>query len=1101
MGIVDLGKVRGTQTYTGNKITGSNANATVFPETGIAKAYEGDLYINTDVLSEFKGNVYECTVAGEPDAAKWIFKGSIRGPKVDTVNNLKSTSTEDALSAYQGKRLLDMMKEAGVFSRKVVVDYDGTVFGAKLTIDNVNSTFSFLINGREYKYTYEAAGKAETTTLSVSLGTNLGMEANGGILTEIRSSAANIYYYVLTDNTSAGVYSKTVDIWESVNDNKQSHEITGTIVDGDETFYDGPIKKVVNGIKKVFFPITHAKAVWFEKKNGVTVYDKIVELVSGLSNEISSRKNAVEDLSASMASEITGLRNSTSSQISNEASERKLADDTLAARMDTFTSLPSGSTSGDAELQDIRVGAGGEVYGSAGEAVRGQIGELKGDLVNDVFYLKEDTKLIFTFGINADGLKVNRRASTDYYIEIDSDFEIYSDDINEKLSINITLYDSEKNQIQDLVPTRKNEMPKIYYNQRLHPTAKYMKVWLTSYFDDNVDLMPEDKEFSKTIKIHKQKDIRSFYKGIKANDMQRGRKDYEGAFCGKERIRATTLCFYKNEPDVIINNTLMTDYKWYLSFYDENFDKVEESNWYNNHCYPYKINESPYFTITAGNNSDTEMTDTMIQEFCESIKYSNIGYGYTINASTSDLHYVGNLRCCELNRKYVKDAYIKLINDNYNLDILCYPSISGGEYINDYGWVTPTGGFSYTDAAVRVKDCYIQCCFAKSDRTSQFTKNEFVEFYRRYNDGEIYEVIESIEQKKIGDITKNQYPMYYDTEVKNTVDDISVATTFNPIKFAMITDLHDNTPNFLSETVYSQVMAIKDIHKKIGLDFVICGGDLTDGSYSKKSVLLDKFSEQVKMFHEIGIPVLFIRGNHDDNSYVSSKTVSNVVSRQEFFARCIAPFAGKKTVDDKLYYYQDFDDINTRIICLDFIDYPWIVDSDGKLTYCASGDGVWRGYSDDQVNWLLSDALNCDKRIIITSHYSTHPNLMTDWEKSKDHNYTVINDAMIAYNNRRDIMFGGKTYSFSNKNGKVLCQVTGHSHSFGAFLDNGIVWSTTGSPSTEVTKRVFDNTTYETMGERNFGDITEAHFNVFVCDNNNVDIISFGQMGNKSFSI
>lgn len=380
MGIVDLGKVRGTQTYTGNKITGSNANATVFPETGIAKAYEGDLYINTDVLSEFKGNVYECTVAGEPDAAKWIFKGSIRGPKVDTVNNLKSTSTEDALSAYQGKRLLDMMKEAGVFSRKVVVDYDGTVFGAKLTIDNVNSTFSFLINGREYKYTYEAAGKAETTTLSVSLGTNLGMEANGGILTEIRSSAANIYYYVLTDNTSAGVYSKTVDIWESVNDNKQSHEITGTIVDGDETFYDGPIKKVVNGIKKVFFPITHAKAVWFEKKNGVTVYDKIVELVSGLSNEISSRKNAVEDLSASMASEITGLRNSTSSQISNEASERKLADDTLAARMDTFTSLPSGSTSGDAELQDIRVGAGGEVYGSAGEAVRGQIGELKGDL-------------------------------------------------------------------------------------------------------------------------------------------------------------------------------------------------------------------------------------------------------------------------------------------------------------------------------------------------------------------------------------------------------------------------------------------------------------------------------------------------------------------------------------------------------------------------------------------------------------------------------------------------------------------------------------------------------------------------------------------------
>lgn len=106
------------------------------------------------------------------------------------------------------------------------------------------------------------------------------------------------------------------------------------------------------------------------------VNNKIVELL-----DLVKIDEAIDDFMDSIKKKQTEL----SSQIAENAN-------LLDARIDAFTTLTEGSTTGDAELVDIRVGINGTIYENAGAAVRAiASGEGLGDKSIDI--VKLDAKL------------------------------------------------------------------------------------------------------------------------------------------------------------------------------------------------------------------------------------------------------------------------------------------------------------------------------------------------------------------------------------------------------------------------------------------------------------------------------------------------------------------------------------------------------------------------------------------------------------------------------------------------------------------------------------------------------------------------------------
>lgn len=268
----DLGRVMGSRWYSGTGITGTSGTPTIFSGSGVTYAYTEDMYLNTS-----NGNVYNCTVAGDADTAKWVYNCNIAGPVAELVDNLTTDSGTKALTARQGKVLNEKILACGVYPTSIEINEDTTCYIAEVTVRNIDGTLSFSDGTTTATYAYTKSGTSEQATVTVDIGTDIGFSQEGAVLTNI-SFTDNIYAIVLKDTNADTFYNETYNAWEYIDEANKNVSVNGTVTDGTETLRVGLLSKIINGVRTTLYPKTHAKAVYYDKTNNVTVHDKLANV-------------------------------------------------------------------------------------------------------------------------------------------------------------------------------------------------------------------------------------------------------------------------------------------------------------------------------------------------------------------------------------------------------------------------------------------------------------------------------------------------------------------------------------------------------------------------------------------------------------------------------------------------------------------------------------------------------------------------------------------------------------------------------------------------------------------------------------------------------
>lgn len=241
---------------------------------------------------------------------------------------------------------------------------------------------------------------------------------------------------------------------------------------------------------------------------------------------------------------------------------------------------------------------------------------------------------------------------------------------------------------------------------------------------------------------------------------------------------------------------------------------------------------------------------------------------------------------------------------------------------------------------------------------------------------------------------------YYENEMEDTIAKTREIITEPALVFPVVTDIHRYSTG-IRQSFEDMIHNIKHFANKVKCDFVANTGDTIDGNLTQ-AASLEQAYESMSDFLDIGIPILYAQGNHDNNPYDSNGSFGgNDFTVQQVFKGFFTDTKGVtyNFGENGTDYYIDFP-VGVRVIV---------------LNACNVKKAHNYAYGDTTASWL-SAALDTDRTVIALSHLS--PIASQVWNNCHGPNADAVASAFTTFVNG-----GGK-----------LIHVSGHSHIDIAFI-------------------------------------------------------------------